>query len=119
MRLLTVLVTLPGVVLVSLAWRSLHRKRIYPTWRHWLSQFSLVLISASLAAFFYHLLTALFDWGYLPRGPFDDFVEISFLAAGLSVFTGAFAKGFVRCTSLIVGSAVAYLWLLVAAWSWI
>src|SRR5258708_5075398 len=110
---------LASVVLVVAAWYSIRRRLITPAWCLRVSYASLILVSATSGAFMFHLLSCLADWAYLPRGPFDRFVEVCFLSTLLALLMSAFAKGFVRFALASAGIVVAYLWLLVGAWSFI
>jgi hypothetical protein len=112
-----VLLAVVDVALVVAAWYAIRRQLILPTWRLRVSYGSLALLSATSGAFVFHLLSSLANWDYLPRGPFDQFVDVCFLSALGAVLMAAFAKGFVRFAAASAGIVVAYLWILVAAWS--
>src|SRR5689334_7270147 len=118
MQIIVILLLVIAVILVIAAWIVIQRRLIQPACRLRASQGSVVFLSATLTAFIFHLLTGLANWAYLPRGPFDRFVEICLLLTLLAVVMSAFAKGFVRCAIAVAGIAVGYLWILVAAWSW-
>ena len=118
MQLIIALSVAAEVVLVIAAWYVIRRRPVQPAWRFHTARISLILLSGASGAFIFHLLSGLFEWSYLARGPFDRFVGVCFAATVLAVLLSAFAKGFVRFAIASAGIVVAYLWLLVAAWSW-
>ena len=94
-------------------------RSVEPQWRKRVSLAALVLISASSAAFAFHLTSSFLEWNYLPRGPFDDFVVCCMLCSLLAILLSMFSQGVLRAVLVVAGLIGGYLWWLVAVLSFI
>jgi len=59
------------------------------SWRGWTIRALLGAVALTLLAFAFHLASAMADWTYLPRGPFDDFVRLCFCVSFVPVLAVA------------------------------
>jgi hypothetical protein len=79
----------------------------------------LALGAAPALAFVFHLGTGFVGWTYLPRGPFDDFVWICIWISHLPLAAVVIGKGGLRVFPALGALGVTWLWVLVAAYSFI
>jgi hypothetical protein len=90
-----------------------------PSWRAKAADVALIFVTLATAGFLVHLASVIAGWPPISR-PVFDFAVLSFLIVSALAFLFAlFGKGFSRCSSVAGSVMVGYLWLLVAAWSWI
>ena len=79
----------------------------------------LVVGAASGLAFLFHLGSGVVGWTYLPRGPFDDFVRLCLWVSFLPLAAVVIGKGGLRVFPVVGTLGVSWLWVLVAAYSFI
>jgi hypothetical protein len=109
-----------ALALLIAAWLSHAAVRATLTkWRRRLVTASLWLFTATSFALLLDLLAAVFDWAFLSRAAFELFVLSCFTITILAFFLALFGKGLLRCSCAGGTFVLAYLWALVAAWSWI
>jgi len=85
------------------------------SWRGWTIRALLGAVALTLLAFAFHLASAMADWAYLPRGPFDDLVRLCFCVSFVPVLAVAIGRGGLRVFPALAGLGSAWLWLLVGA----
>jgi hypothetical protein len=100
------------------AWRA-EDPTFKSSWRGRSLVVLLCVLGATALAFLFHVGSSEIGWTYLKRGPFDEFVGIVLQASLLPIAAAVIGRGALRVFPVIGALGVAWLWLLVAAYSFI
>jgi len=112
-----------AVALLGIAgsWRSRRAadSEFKTSWRGRTLAALLMVGAATALAFLFHLGSGVVGWTYLRRGPFDDFVCLCLRGSTLPLAAVVIGRGPLRVFPVVGALGVSWLWLLVAAYSWI
>ena len=89
------------------------------SWRGKVLPILFAVIGLTLLAFAFHVGTGIVGWTCLRRGPFDDFVRLCFWVSLIPTLAIVVGKGPLRLFPAIAAFGAWWLWLLVAAASFI
>jgi hypothetical protein len=105
-----------GIVGTSRAWRA-EDPMFKSSWRGRIMVVLLCVLGATAMAFLFHVGSGAVGWTYLKRGTFDDFVRVVLWASLLPIAAALVGRGALRFFAAIGAFGVAWLWLLVGAYS--